>query len=182
MGVSVEQLEYTPDQLFEGFRPEDSRALREAVDHLDEQKAPLAITEDGTYHASIDQVFARFVQRLWGRVDLKVLQEVLVLLAIWRNSINNTYTQFEEGRYGCYSRDATCGSVLEIANDIVLRYFDEQESSFQAVLSGGKLFPPQKRPFHLTKFVYLFAKWLFAEKFTNSKLQLNTYEVEQEPS
>lgn len=64
----------------------------------------------------------------------------------------------------------------------MLHYVDEQEASFEAVLAGGKLLQQQKRPFHLTKFVYLFAKWLFAEKYTNSKLQLNMYEAEHGPS
>ncbi len=72
--------------------------------------------------------------------------------------------------------------MLEIVNELVLHYLDQQESSFASVLTGGKLLLASKRPFHLTKFVYLFAKWLFAEKFTNSKLQLNTYEAEHGPS
>lgn len=53
------------------------------------------MAEDGTYLASIDQVFARFIQRLMGRVDMKVLQEVVVVLTVWRSSINSTYMQFE---------------------------------------------------------------------------------------
>lgn len=32
----------------------------------------------------------------------------------------------------------------------------------------------ERRPFYLTKFVYLFSRWLFSEKYTNSKLQINT--------
>jgi hypothetical protein len=136
------------------------------------------MAEDGTYIIPIDHVFARFLLRIMNKVDLKVLQEVAVILSIWRSSINNTYFKFEENRYICYSRDATCASVLEIVNELVLNYVDEQEKCYEKALVGGKLLLAAKRPFHLAKFIYFFARWLFAEKYTNSKLQINNYEAE----
>jgi hypothetical protein len=53
--------------------------------------------------------------------------------------------------------------VLEVVNDLILNVFNENYSRFEALLQHGKLFAPaQRRDFHLTKFIYLFSKWLFA--------------------
>jgi hypothetical protein len=136
------------------------------------------IAQDGTYVTPIDHVFARFLLRILNKVDLKVLQEVAVILSVWRNSINNTYSKFEENKYLCYSRDATSARMLEIVNELVLNYIDEQEKYYEKVLTGGKLLLATKRPFHLAKFIYFFSRWLFAEKYTNSKLQINNYDAE----
>jgi hypothetical protein len=53
------------------------------------------MAENGIYIIPIDHVFARFLLRIMNKVDLKVLQEVAVILSIWRSSINNTYFKFE---------------------------------------------------------------------------------------
>lgn len=82
-----------------GFRQEDIKPLKDAVEKSEELKGAFAVADDGTFLVSIDQVFARFIQRLLCRIDLKVLQEVAMILTVWRNSINNTYTQFETERF-----------------------------------------------------------------------------------
>lgn len=93
-GLGAPKLDYTIAQLFENVRPEDGSALVEAIAQCEDYKHNCVVTESGIYNISIDRVFGRFLFKLSNRIDSKILQEIIVLLVIWRNCINSSYCKF----------------------------------------------------------------------------------------
>lgn len=87
---------YSNEQLWADFKTEDVQQLQEAMTEVTDIKVEYNIQDNGSYRITVDHVFARFLSRLFGRVNLEILREVLTLLVIWRNCLNQHHQTFDK--------------------------------------------------------------------------------------
>lgn len=95
VGLGPDLGSYTNEQLWADFKTEDVQQLQEAMNEFTDVKVEYNLQDTGCYRITVDQVFARFMGRLVGRVNLEILREVLTLLIIWRNCLNQHYQTFD---------------------------------------------------------------------------------------
>ncbi len=66
--------------------------------------------------------------------------------------------------------------MMDQANAFTCVYFDILSKKYKSLLKGASFIGNDKREFiGLTKFMFLFGRWAFLDRFTNSKIKLNNF-------
>ena len=66
--------------------------------------------------------------------------------------------------------------MLDTTNEFVLYHFDRIAKPYQSLILDGCFIGKPKREFIcLTKFMFLFGRWAFLDRYTNSKIRLNNF-------
>lgn len=130
-------------------------------------------TDTGLYHTmTIDNVFGKLVSRLMGKINKTLIVEIITILTAWRNNLNKFYSKFDHSdTYTSYCQQAPPSLILESVNDLIYQYLDEAVASFS--LPAQIFLHQRRREYNLCRFIYLFGKWLYADRYTNLLLKFN---------
>lgn len=104
-----------------------------------------------------------------------MLAEVLIILHIWRKSYKNYNSEGCSEKEGKNSSE-NCLNILEIVNTLMESSFKESIPQYSSILEEHYMLDPAKPKLMdkcICKFIYLFSKWLFAEKYVNTVLGIN---------
>ena len=87
----------------------------------------------------------------------------------------NTYCVKESGNKD-YTKEVSGMKMLDSANEFVLYHFDRLAGPHKSIFVDGCFIDKPRREFIcLTKFVFLFGRWAFLDRYTNSKIRLNNF-------
>jgi hypothetical protein len=94
------------------------------------------------------------------------------MLLVFRKYLNRYFSR-EGGPGKEYTKEVSGMKMLDNANEFVLFYFDMLARPYRAELGDTCFINRPKREFIcLAKFMFLFGRWAFLDRYTNSKIKL----------
>lgn len=110
-----------------------------------------------------------------NKIDKNLIEEFVFILLIFRKYLN-TYFCKEGSIVKDYTKEVSGMKMLDTANEFVLYYFDIQAKPYRSLLQEACFIGRPKREFIcLSKFMFLFGRWAFLDRYTNSKIKLNNF-------
>lgn len=109
-----------------------------------------------------------------NKIDKNLLEEFVFILLLFRRYLNTYFSK--DGVSKDYTREVSGMKMLDNANEFVLYHFDRQASNYRQIFEEACFIGRSKREFIcLTKFMFLFGRWAFLDRYTNSKIKLNNF-------
>ena len=113
-----------------------------------------------------------FLALLMNKIDKALLEEFTFILLIFRKYLN-TYSSREGGSTKEYTKEVSGMKMLDSTNEFTLYYFDKVARPYRGFSDDTCFINRPKREFIcLAKFVFLFGRWAFLDRYTNSKIKL----------
>lgn len=88
----------------------------------------------------------------------------------------NIYFNKANAANGEYTKVASGIKMLDNINEFNCYYFDIIAEPYRYLIEDGYFIGRKNREFIcLTKFMFLFSRWVFLDRYTNSKVKLNNF-------
>lgn len=95
------------------------------------------------------------------------------MLVAWRDGLNRNHLKYDPTpTYTNYCKEAPPALLLESVNDLIYQFLEDTNKLYPRSLK--KLLIPRRKEFHVCKMVYLLAKWMYAENYTNLQVKFNS--------
>lgn len=103
---------------------------------------PEKMNENGIKIVAIDMIMAKFTNLLVKKIDYGLLQELVLVLLIFRKSLNYQYSrQLDKTQPDTpnlnFTRDSLGMRMLEHVNEFVLCYFDIFAKPYRPLIKGA---------------------------------------------
>lgn len=139
------------------------------------------INQNGIKIVVIDMIIAKFTYLLIKKIDLGLLQQLVLVLLIFRRSLNQQYsrqldkTQPETPNLN-FTRDSLGMRMLQHVNEFVLCYFDIFGRNYKNIVPMPSFIGrPEREYICITKLMFLFGRWAYLERFTIFKIKMNNF-------
>lgn len=107
-----------------------------------------------------------------NKIDKALLEEFIFILLIFRLYLNRYFSR-ENGSGKDYTKEVSGMKMLDNANEFVLYYFDRLAGPYRNCFDDTCFINNKKREFIcVAKFMFLFGRWAFLDRYTNSKIKL----------
>lgn len=133
------------------------------------------ILDNGIKAVTIDEIMGKFLSLLMNKIDKALLEEFTFILLIFRRYLNK-YNAKDETNLKEYTKEVSGMKMLDSANEFTLYYFDIVAKPYRQYLEETCFISRPKREFIcLSKFMFLFGRWAFLDRYTNSKIRINNF-------
>lgn len=130
------------------------------------------VLDNGIKAVTIDEIMGKFLSLLMNKIDKALLEEFAFILLVFRNYLNR-YSTREGSSSKDYTKEVSGIKMLDNANEFVLYYFDLMARPYRDCLLETCFINRDNREFIcLAKFVFLFGRWAFLDRYTNSKIKI----------
>lgn len=109
-----------------------------------------------------------------NKIDRNILVEFILVLLLFRKHLNENHIR--EGGKGEYCREGSGVKMLDTINEFLLFYFDLYLRKSGIRVSSDVFIGVKKREFICVgKLMFLFSRWVYLERYTNSKVKINNF-------
>lgn len=166
-------LNYTVEDIFRNLPEEFRHDIEERTQGSVAEKVKVEkVLDNGIKAVTIDEVMGKFLSLLMNKIDKALLEEFVFILLVFRQYLNR-YSSREGGSSKDYTKEVSGIKMLDNANEFVLYYFDVVAKPYREYLEDTCFINRPNREFIcLAKFMFLFGRWAFLDRYTNSKIKL----------
>ena len=132
--------------------------------------------------ASIDRIFATFLLKVGKHLKPQYLKEIVLFACIYRKALYDMAVQeYNEKNLKLNFESLNAEFIIERSNEFILKTLPELLRDFDltnCLLLGST----QQRINNATLLTQHFGNWLYSCHFTDSKLEINYADLEQNPN